>query len=111
MAKKREQATDLDLSALSSQEILALAGKLTSIAAEKKAQERDRNDSPSRRGSPRDPLVRRLAAMALHDLHAPVEQGGKGLSLREIGRMFEMSPERVRQLYQDLVPDSGGDES
>lgn len=109
MAKKREQTSDLDLGALSSAEILALASKLTAIASEKRADERARGDSPSRRHSARDPLVRQLAAIALREFHAPVEEGGKGLSLRQIAKMFGMSPERVRQLYQDLVEQSDGD--
>ena len=104
MSKGRAKSeAGVDLSALSSEEILALASKLTTLASEKRADERARGDSPSRRGSSRDPLVRQLAGLALRDLHAPVEQGGKGLSLRQIAKMFEMSPERVRQLYQDLV--------
>ena len=109
MAKRKEQtesATDLDLDSLSSKELIALASKLATLASEQKQRERSSKDSPSRRGSPRDPLVRQLAALALHDLHAPVKEGGKGLSLREIARMHDVSPERVRQLYIELVADA-----
>lgn len=76
-------------------ELINLANKLLEQAA---AQTQNRNDHPKFAGSPRDPVVRKAAAMMLNRLHN-IEK----LSFEEIAALFGCSRERVFQLHQMLV--------
>lgn len=82
---------------LSREELLEASNALARIAT-------SRNDTRLRsredEGGARDPLVRRLAAFALVDLHSP---NGRNLSYRKLADMFGVSTSRIHALYHDLV--------
>lgn len=77
---------------LSKDEILELIGQLTELAS---TDDGSRVLRASDRCTSRDPLVRNLAAVAIHDLH-------KRMSYRDIAKMFNTSHSRVHQLHKDL---------
>lgn len=80
---------------LSKDEILELIGQLTDIAS---AEEPSRPARAVDRTTARDPFVRSLAAVAIHDL-----KENKHMSYRDIARMFHVSHSRVHQLHSDLA--------
>lgn len=82
---------------LSKEELLEAAAQLTRMATTT-----ERPSHASDFGGHKDPLVRKLAAVALHELCKPVEEGGHGLSYRELGKMFGCSASRVHALRKSL---------
>lgn len=78
-------------------QLLTIASKFTQLATEAKETER-RIVRPARMGGPKDPAVRRLAAMMIHRLKEIDE-----LSYEHIANLLGISRERAFQLHHDLV--------
>jgi CRP-like cAMP-binding protein len=98
-------ADDITLEGLSRGQLLKLAAQLTERASELDAAT-SRTLNPKAPGSPKDPAVRRLAAMQMAHLHEVL-----GLTFQEIGDRLSISRERAFQLYKDLVGEETREEA
>jgi hypothetical protein len=94
-----------DLDSLSRGELLNMAEELTKMAMEAKKNEKV-TGAPKNHATPKDPIVRTLAAMMLYRLKQ-IEQ----MSYTEIGKLLGgVSRERVCQLYNQLLPEKNPQE-
>lgn len=89
-------AAKIDLRRMSAAELLRLQRDAKYQLAEAK-KDKLRNVSAPNFSSPKDPLVQRLAAESLRDMH-----DNEDMSFEEIGQIYGVTRERVRQIYNSL---------